>query len=112
MPYIDSTNGRREALIKGDTALTPGELNFQIFYTVKYVKFDVEFYIRNCVKSFLGEKPNYQKYNDLIGCLVLCFTEINRRLKLQYNLLLEIIEDYEEEIAIYEDTKIIQNSDV
>ncbi len=117
MPYIKSGDGRREALRKSDTALTAGELNYQIFYFIKhrmpavsdnYNKSKIEEF----VKRFLGEKPNYQRYNDMAGCLVLCTLEIKRRLNIDTDILLEIAESYMKEINIYEDEKIRSNGDV
>jgi len=125
MPYIKSDDGRRKKLIKGDIAKNAGELNFQIFYYVKY--YDWRFfrlnYISTCteltkqiqkyVKNFLGKKPNYQKYNDITGCLVRCYKEIYRRLHIDLKDLFEyIICCYDDEIAKYEDKKIKENGDV
>jgi len=111
MPYIDSKTDRREKLRCGESALIAGELNYQIFYYVKHGGFDKEI-IRFFVKRFLGDKPNYQRYNDMTGALVRCAKEINRRLKLNANFLLDVMESYNDEIAKYEDEKIISNSDV
>ena len=120
MPYIKSGDGRREALQRGEPALTAGELNYQIFYYVKHTTMctmcspngilieDIEGF----VKQFLGEKPNYQKYNDMTGALINCYIEIKRRLGIEVDDLLLIIESYSEEIAKYEDTKILENGDV
>ena len=120
MPYISSKDDRREKLRNGEPALTAGELNYQIFYYVKHLplynhsidkKQQIEKYIRN----FLGDKPNYQKYNDLTGALIRCQREIERRIPGKYDvecLLLEILNSYDDEIANYEDIKIITNGDV
>ena len=117
MPYIKSGDGRREALQKGEPALTAGELNYQIFYYVKHTsmcapKIPMEQDIRSCVDQFLGEKPNYQRYNDFVGALINCWIEIKRRLGIEVDILLLIIESYSEEIAKYEDLKILENGDV
>ena len=84
MPYIKSGDGRREALQKGEPALTAGELNYQIFYYVKHADSffpkDIET-IKIFIKQFLGEKPNYQRYNDMTGALVRCSKEIERRIE-------------------------------
>jgi len=117
MPYIKSGDGRREALQRGEPALLAGELNYQIFYYVKHLpkyhySIDVEGQIKQYVKQFLGEKPNYQKYNDFVGALINCWIEIKRRLGIEADVLLLIIESYSEEIAKYEDEKIISNGDV
>lgn len=124
MPYIKSGDGRREALQRGEPALTAGELNYQIFYYVKHFDgfkvLDVlnpvdeaKFIIKKYIDQFLGEKPNYQKYNDMTGALIRCTKEINRRL-LGVNpyILLEIMTSYDDEIAKYEDLKIKENGDV
>ena len=76
MPYIKSDDGRREALRNGESALTAGELNYQIFYYIKHQAKDslaterVYYVIKNFVEQFLGKFPNYQKYNDMTGALI------------------------------------------
>lgn len=118
MPYIKSDDGRREALQRGEPALTAGELNYQIFYYIKHTSLYysiklIESDIRGFVEQFLGEKPNYQRYNDMTGALVRCAKEIRRRLPLKSEIvLLEIMESYDDEIAKYEDEKISSNGDV
>lgn len=116
MPYIKSDDGRRETLRNGEPALTAGELNYQIFYYVKHTDIYTfrEEEIYRYVKQFLGEKPNYQKYNDITGALIRCAKEIERRLKIKYptDILLQIMEYYDDEIAKYEDIKILENGDV
>ena len=119
MPYISAKNDRREKLRKGEPALNAGELNYQLYYYVKHqvkTSFDTErfyFVIKGFVDQFLGDKPNYQRYNDKTGALVRCYKEIGRRLDIDVkNLFIEIMESYDDEIAIYEDIKIIQNGDV
>ncbi len=113
MPYIKNENGRREALQKGDTALNAGELNYQIFYYVKHSKDVLCGDIIGFVYNFLSIYPNYQKYNDMVGCLVLCAKEIKRRLKLDLEKdFMDIINSYDKKIANYEDDKIKENSDV
>ena len=115
MPYIIANDGRREALRSGDTALTAGELNYQIFFYVKHnsplsdFKKDV---IKGFVAQFLGEKPNYQKYNDMTGALVRCYAEIKRRLNIDAEYLIDLLASYNEEIDKYEDIKIQENGDV
>ena len=68
------------------------------------------------VKRFLGDKPNYQKYNDMTGALIRCKKEIERRLSdtslYRISILKEIMESYDEQIAKYEDLKINENGDV
>ncbi len=127
MPYISNEDDRREALRNGEPALTAGELNYQIFYYVKHnraVKYDCMYgQIKTYVDNFLGEKPNYQRYNDMTGVLIRCSKEIDRRYcketnKIQDNiyeiilLMLNIMDSYDDEIAKYEDLKINQNGDV
>lgn len=84
MPYIKKD--RRLAL---GTALEysaidkiegPGELNYLITMFVK---------------DFLGEKPNYERFNAAVGALESAKLELYRRM-----------------IAPYEDTKIKENGDV
>jgi len=118
MPYINTYDGRRAELRKGKEAQTAGELNYQIFYYVKHNKFTVTEsllgagVIFNFVERFLGEKPNYQRYNDMTGCLVRCYKEIKRKLKLDAYVLMIVLEHYDNRIAKYEDLKCSQNGDV
>jgi hypothetical protein len=127
MPYIKSNDGRREALQRGDPAQSAGELNYQIFYFVKHSRIVIEkdlywkigereamtFTIMDMVIKFVGEKPNYQRFNDMAGCLILCAKEIKRRLcvDLQYEFNI-IIDSYDALIATYENLKINENGDV
>jgi hypothetical protein len=120
MPYIKSNNNRREKLQQGEPAKNAGELNYQIFYYIKHYynpdeglsanfKRQIEIYVEN----FLGAAPNYQKYNDMTGCLIRCKKEVERRLGFRSADFLEcIMERYDDEIAEYEDKKIIENKDV
>ncbi len=121
MPYIKANDGRRKALRNGEPALLAGELNYQIFYYVKHNKIKEKFeigyvinykLIKKFVDQFLGTNPNYQKYNDMTGALVRCAIEIERRLGLKSEILLDIMDSYDDEIAKYEDLKIIENTDV
>ena len=117
MPYIKSGDGRREVLQRGEPALLAGELNYQIFYYVKHLpeyhhSIDVEGQIKQYVKQFLGEKPNYQRYNDMTGAVIRCYLEIKRRLNKEVDELLTILESYDDEIAKYEDLKCLENQDV
>jgi hypothetical protein len=117
MPYISAKDDRRLKLRNGEPALSAGELNYQIFYYVKHNNAGTS---RNeiCgfVEQFLGAKPNYQKYNDMTGALIRCAKEIIRRLNSSKwgitEVLYEIMESYDEQIAIYEDLKISENGDV
>jgi hypothetical protein len=124
MPYINAYDGRRGKLICGEPALSAGELNYQIFYYVKHnyteqisvngsvgikiIKSD----IAGFVEQFLGAKPNYQRYNDMTGALIRCSKEIQRRLGLQTQFLIDIMLSYDEQVAKYEDIKIEENGDV
>jgi len=122
MPYIESKSDRRQKLQKGEPALTAGELNYQIFYYIKHQAKDslaterVYYVIKNFVEQFLGKFPNYQKYNDMTGCLIRCSKEIERRLNIPIfaitDDLMSIMESYDKEIAKYEDKKTIENGDV
>ncbi|MFA7247968.1 MAG: hypothetical protein WC169_12475, partial [Dehalococcoidia bacterium] len=71
------------------------------------------FTIMDMVIKFVGEKPNYQRFNDMAGCLILCAKEIKRRLcvDLQYEFNI-IIDSYDALIATYENLKINENGDV
>ena len=111
MPYIKANDGRREALRNGEPALTAGELNYQLFYHIKH---DLAYpdRIYDYVKNFLGEKPNYQRYNDMTGALIRCAKEVERRLKFEADYLYVLMEHFDEEIAKYEDLKIVENTDV
>ena len=64
------------------------------------------------VEQFLGEKPNYQKWNDMTGALIRCKKELERRLKINAWFLTDIMESYDQTIADYEDIKIKENGDV
>lgn len=130
MPYIKSGDGRREALQQGEPALNAGELNYQIFYYTKHnypvvkkvyketltaeelIKYSSD--VSQFVEAFLRPQVNYQRYNDLTGCLMRCAKEIERRLglKLYDILLLDIMRSYDDEIVEYENKKILENSDV
>jgi len=113
MPYIKKDDGRREALRRGDRALIAGELNYQIFYHVKHYKQGLtEPLVRQYICNFVGQKPNYQRYNDMTGAVICCYKELKRRLKIDADFLLTILDNYDSEIAIYEDKKIEENSDV
>ena len=113
MPYISSKDDRREALRNGEPALIAGELNYQIFHYVKhnYPKLYAH-EIYGFVNQFLGEKPNYQRWNDMTGCLIRCYKEIKRRLGIKVDMLYKIMESYDDEIGTYEDLKIRQNGEV
>lgn len=115
MPYIKKGDGRREALRKGEPAKTAGELNYQIFYYAKHNDLDYSWNyddITTFVNNFLGDKPNYQRFNDMTGCLIRCKKEIERRLKTNANILISVMETYDGIIADYEDEKIEENGDV
>jgi len=121
MPYISAKNDRRKKLRHGEPALNAGELNYQIFYYIKHydwrkhhqIDYTMIQTIHKFVNKFLGKNPNYQRWNDMTGCLIRCYKEIKRRLNINVKeILIEIMEDYDNEIARYEDTKIISNSDV
>lgn len=117
MPYISAKDERRKLLRDGEPALTAGELNYQIFYYIKHY-YDKDstkvqkIIITDFIIQFLNDEPNYQKYNDITGCLIRCYKEVKRRLKLEVHLLIKIMESYDNEIAIYEDKKIGENGDV
>lgn len=114
MPYINSKDGRREKLRNGDIALNAGELNYQIFWYFKYRITNVleKEIIKGTVDKFLGDNPNYQKYNDMTGCLTRCAKEVKRRLGINADILIKIRDNYDREIDLYEDIKIIENGDV
>jgi len=118
MPYISRDDDRREKLRNGEPALIAGELNYQIFHYIKHNNKKLDrvdkLVIKEYVDQFLGKNPNYQRYNDMTGCLVRCAKEIYRRLnnKEALRIVWEIMDSYDGEIAKYEDTKIVQNGDV
>ena len=112
MPYIKDENNRRSELRNGSIAKNAGELNFQIFTHVKYDKYSKEIAIKY-IKDFLGDKPNYQKYNDMMGCIPLCCNEVERRLdKDIWDDFTDFFEKCILEINAYEDEKISENGDV
>jgi hypothetical protein len=111
MPYIKADDNRREALRNGEPALSAGELNYQMFYHIKHNLATIaNLYV--FVKQFLGEKPNYQRYNDMTGALIRCAKEAERRLHKKSEYLYQLMEYFDNEIAIYEDLKIKENGDV
>jgi len=113
MPYIKSDDGRREALQRGEPALTAGELNYEIFYYVKHCGFDRSVIECFVLQFFCREKLTYQKYNDMTGCLIRCYKEIKRRLNIDLKKEFEeIMESYDAEIAKYEDLKRDENGEV
>jgi len=121
MPYIKKDNGRREALQRQETALNAGELNYQIFHYIKhnYITSDKRIIfdkVITYVRNFLGTNPNYQRYNDITGCLLRCGLELQRRYKEIPEeilfILIDILETFNDEINKYEDTKIETNGDV
>ena len=95
MPYISAKDDRREKLRNGEPALTAGELNYQIFYYVKHhsqlaiERPSLRAVAKCLVEQFLGENPNYQRYNDMTGCLVRCAKEIKRRLNINADFLFQ-----------------------
>lgn len=114
MPYIKSED--RVRIRNGELPMTAGELNFKIFDYVKSC-LECEYspkesVIIKFVKEFIGNKPNYQRYNDMTGCLVRCQKEIQRRLGFEFKFLINLMESYDKEIADYEDVKIAENGDV
>ncbi len=118
MPYIKDTNNRRKELRDGDFAKSAGELNYQIFSYFKYSDLrNVEGRIFDHAFGFLhnnniSASPNYQKYNDMAGVMVLCTKELKRRLNLETKSLLNVLDKFDKEIFIYEDEKIRSNGDV
>jgi len=118
MPYIKSNDGRRNSLQIGDVPKIAGELNYQIFYFIKHrckelTKKQILNAVTLFVSNFLVDDINYQKYNDMAGCLILCAKELKRRLKIDLTKEFEkIIDSYDDEIAKYEDKKILENGDV
>jgi hypothetical protein len=112
MPYIESKTDRRQKLRNGEPALIAGELNYQIFYYIKHNTFVDKNRIIDFVEQFLGDKPNYQRYNDMTGALVRCSREIIRRLSKDGSVLIDIMNSYDEEIDKYENKKILENGDV
>ncbi len=128
MPYIKSDDGRREALINGAIAQNAGELNFQLFYFTKHFDWrkrhdwESSVYpaqdnycekVRVYVIAFIGRNPNYQRYNDMTGVLVRCYKEIKRRLNINVKSeFLNILDNFDNVINIYEDKKIKENGEV
>jgi len=112
MPYIKNDTGRRDMLTKGCRALNAGELNFQIasYFRASRGLPDSNI-VSTFVARFVGDTPNYQKYNDLTGCLVCCHKEIKRRFGIDYLNLLEILDAYDDQISTYEDLKMKENGD-
>ncbi len=78
MPYIDMVT--RNYIDAGGSPHTVGELNYLL---------------TSMVLDFLGDDPNYEKFNSVIGALECCKLEMYRRA-----------------VAPYEDVKIKENGDV
>lgn len=78
MPYIPQDE--RNWLDIGAKAESAGQLNY---------------ILTTEILSYLGENPNYQLFNDAIGCLEACKLELYRRM-----------------VGKYEDQKISENGDV
>jgi hypothetical protein len=76
MPYIKFSQ-RAHSLVNPENA---GELNFAI---------------TSLIKTYLGETPNYQRFNDVLGALEGAKLELYRR-----------------KVGPYEDIKIAENKDV
>jgi hypothetical protein len=117
MPYIKK-DGRREALRRGATIpATAGELNYLMFYLVKhyYETYDVTEWtinIKLILQEFLGEHPTYQRYNDMTGAVIRCYRELKRRHSILAGFLIEAMDEFDDEIASYEDAKCFENGDV
>lgn len=56
---------------------------------------ELNYLVTELIKRYLGDRPNYQRYNDVLGALEGAKLELYRR-----------------RIARYEDAKIIENGDV
>lgn len=113
MPYIKRDDGRRQALRNGEPARSAGELNYKIFSYIKHNRDNIDkVIIKDFVDRFLGGKPDYQRYNDMTGCLIRCAKEVLRRLDFHPTVLIAIMNSYDTEIANYENLKIRENSDV
>ena len=80
MPYVKQAVRNGIDFDETQSIDNAGELNY------KFTKI---------ILSYLGPKPNYQAFNDVIGALEGCKLELYRRM-----------------VAPYEDTKIEQNGDV
>lgn len=80
MPYILEALRYKLQMAEGVQPETAGELNYCI---------------TQLVKNFLGEKPNYERYNAAIGALESAKLELYRR-----------------KVVPYEDLKIQENGDV
>lgn len=78
MPYINPE--AKAAYWEGQVPRTAGELNYHL--TVQ-------------ILDYLGDRPNYQKYNEVIGVLECAKLELYRRM-----------------VAPYEDGKRLTNGDV
>ena len=116
MPYIKDKYIREE-LRNGKSASNAGELNYQIFYFIKNSFLGTQIFvgeqkIKEYIDNFLGQEPNYQRYNDITGALIRCEKELERRFGFCPINLTKIMESYDKEIGDYETKKCIENSDV
>ena len=80
MPYIKKEDRKKWEQLTFIMPATAGELNY---------------FITKLCLFFAGDKPNYAKYNEIIGVLECCKLEFYRRV-----------------LAKYEDTKIKENGDI
>lgn len=84
MPYITKENRDKYKNIVESICANPA-----------LVAGDLNYLFTQLVKAYLGDTPNYQKYNDAIGALEGCKLEVYRR-----------------KTSKYEDEKIEENGDV
>jgi hypothetical protein len=80
MPYIKQERRDRIDELGPSVIATAGDLNY---------------FLTRIALDYLGKKPDYQLYNDVIGALECCKLELYRR-----------------RTAAYEDVKIQENGDV
>lgn len=121
MPYIKNENNRRNELKRGETAKCAGELNYQLFsYLLDNMLYDNKLvynfsnlrFLYVSMNNFLGDNPNYQRYNDLYGAVICCYDEFKRRYKIKPKILIKTLKLFNKQLADYEDEKIKTNGDV
>lgn len=79
MPYL-SQERRKQLMLNSELPNSPGDLNYRL--TMEVLR-------------FLGDAPNYERFNAVVGALECCKLELYRKM-----------------VAPYEDTKIEANGDV
>lgn len=120
MPYIDPIF--RDPLNAGRRPVNSGELNYNLTRMLKSGAPDgelVEQMIAEC-RRYLGDEPRYSHYNDVVGAVVCCVAEYQRRTETEGDVHVEwsdgirarVLKSIFATLDPYEDKKRVQNGDV